>query len=1387
MKIQLIIYLLLLPLFVLGQQDYVTSMEYFSVEDGLSDRNVNITFQDRQGFIWFGTRYGLNRFDGHSFKVISKEKNGLESNIVAHIIEDNEGWLWVFPNVEREKIAQISFVHTKTLEVQTIQQRFGNDFPIDLKELTNVIQGKNQSILLSGEGKIIEYKSGQFHQKYETDKYLKITDYTASDKILGIIQSGLNSFHYFELDKTFKSYNIKLPNINFDEFFAIESTTDDYWVYRNADLYKKINKDKWEKINFSDFLTTTSIHASFASGVYFQRNQNLYWYKDQKTLLVFRPYEGVIIDLNKKYPEITKKYIINIFFDSKDNAWIVTESGIYKIRITQNKFTNYLSQPFKDYDLITAFSSRALFVSDTLLYANSNFAKSKIINLNTKVDNTLILPLLYQKNSQPFDNIYYQSNLKIGDNQFYNGYEHLVYYENNKSQKVYTWKNVDKYPMIWWIHQDNSQKIWLGTLNQGIGLIDKDSLSLYNAYNDFDPLSRSSVYHFLNWDDDHLLIASTSGVYILNKNKGIIQRFWDNDKVATKIPHDIIHHIHRDKINLNKVWLATGGGGLISFELSNDLMKIQDVEQYTIVDGLSNNVIYAVYEDDYDNLWIPSDYGIIRFNKKTKKSKAFTIEDGLPFNEFNRISHYQTDDGQLYFGTMNGVTTFHPKDILDIENDLNIPLRITNFQQFDGTENRLKNLTTELINTSKITLNPSDKFFNLEFALLEYKDAGQVKYSYQIEGQSDEWTYLDNNKLRISGLPYDNFILKIRAQGTSGQFSSNVLNIPIRVKRPFYLQWWFIILCVVLAALGIYYWYQQRTKALKERQKELEETVEKRTAQIQKDKNTIEKQAEELRSLDAAKSRFFANVSHELRTPLTLILAPIENSLKRNRLENRDFTNLQMAKNNGQLLLKMVNEILDLSKLEAGKLSLNETVFNGFQHFNNIVENFIPVANEKQIDYQFNFEGNESTLVKLDKQKLQVILINLLSNAFKFTPNNGKISVDIQLNNNLSIEVKDSGRGIHSDDLKFIFDRFYQTKNKQAAAEGGTGIGLALVKELIDLMQGSVKVESELSKGTTFAIVIPNITTVNQLNSTKIESINNKELFIHAQTNLTQKTNAVYLKSINKEITSLENRATLLLVEDNHDLRQFVASLLTNSYEVITAENGAIGWEKLQSNSVDLILSDVMMPVLDGYGLLKKVKTSKNYHQTPMVMLTAKASIDDKLNALRIGVDDYLTKPFIEEELLVRIQNLLQNAAVRKATFFEIAQEEEKINTESTEIIKQPKFEKTVAIISTEQQEWLNKLEGMILKNIEKLNYTVDDLAMDMEISKRQLHRNIKQYIGLTPNKYIRTIRLTKARQLLENKEVDSVKGAAYSVGFRDVTYFSKLFKHEFGIIPSVL
>lgn len=437
---------------------------------------------------------------------------------------------------------------------------------------------------------------------------------------------------------------------------------------------------------------------------------------------------------------------------------------------------------------------------------------------------------------------------------------------------------------------------------------------------------------------------------------------------------------------------------------------------------------------------------------------------------------------------------------------------------------------------------------------------------------------------------------------------------------------------------------------------------------------------------------------------------------------------------------------------------------------------FESVANQGEVDFIFRYQEDKYLQLLLDQQKVEIILLNLLSNAFKFTSKQGTVQLSVTNEGEfINFTVSDTGRGIHPEDLPNIFNRFYQSKKKDAA-EGGTGIGLALSKEFTTLLGGTITVESQLNEGTTFTVQLPKQELISQVNEKDAVLIQNEALHTDNQLEAYKQTNTIQAQPT--------SAATILLVEDNHDLRYFIQSLLSEKYKVITAENGKIGLEKLTTLPCQLIISDVMMPIMDGYEFLKKVKADERYHQIPVIMLTARSAFDDKMKALRIGVDDYLTKPFQEEELFVRIENLLKNAQNRKTAIEMTAETEEDIlaTEPDTAHFKTPHSPKT---ITPEMQAWLAELETKLLEKIEDNSYTVDQLAADMAISKRQLGRRIKELVGLTPKQYIAIIRFTKARELLENKTYPTVKAVALSVGFKDVSYFSRQYKKQFGKLPS--
>lgn len=577
-------------------------------------------------------------------------------------------------------------------------------------------------------------------------------------------------------------------------------------------------------------------------------------------------------------------------------------------------------------------------------------------------------------------------------------------------------------------------------------------------------------------------------------------------------------------------------------------------------------------------------------------------------------------------------------------------------------------------------------------------------------------------------------------------------------------RWWFfgvMALLGLLFALAAYAYWLSRKNAQK----------------IALQKDVIEKQSQELRHLDEAKNRFYANVSHELRTPLTLILGPLASTLKRNRLEQTDVDFLSTAQNHSHQLLNLINEILDLSKLEAGKMQLHETTV-GFQPFmRRLVSAFESHAERLNIHFQFEYRAEKHLRLALDTEKLTKIVNNLLSNALKFTPQGGSVSVRVEdLARVIRLKVVDTGRGIHPDDLPNVFDRFYQTNQLDAPIEGGTGIGLALCRELVTVLQGKIWVESEWDQGSCFYVEFPKKEVLGVGNEGNDESGMTNDEWSEALTTVegTVLTTTALLENVKND------RPTLLIVEDNPDLRAYTATLLREAnYHILEVENGAKALDllaKIQnepSTVVQLIISDIMMPVMDGFQLLKVLKDHDDYRAIPVVMLTARADMRDKLSALRIGVDDYLLKPFEEDELLARVENLLRNHQNRLAQGATVALNERVLD------------EITTPLISHKDLEWLAELEKVVAASMTHFDFNAERVAELLFMSRSQFFIKIKLLSGINFNEYVQEMRLNQARTGLENRQYTAVKAAAISVGFKDVRYFSDLFRKRFGKLPS--
>lgn len=1336
----------------------IPKSRHFTVVDGLSNRFIVDISQDRKGFIWLSTYYGLNRFDGYEFKIYTQQSHGLKINSVSGTQEDKEGNIWIFES-EGAICRNIDMLDPTTQKVMTFEEKFGKTLPFPVTDIVFNWQRQLDIIkmITTIDGTVWRYEgNGNFRKIFkfsEVDDFISLTE-TPHETLVAYYKLKNNANELTELNLNGKILRkITEPNIS-DNVVLSEGKVSGYETANRYVSQKVIQRVP----NEHQFIPPTNLkpHEKHLI-ISYDKSKNLYWVIHSLGMAVFDPITEEIIAIDN-LPLAEFKKTVSIYLNKNGTLFIGTSEGLYLFNVSKSQFSSI----FKVQDIAkeTTISMRGIYVDDKRLWGSTQDNGVVVYDKLTR-QKKFILPTLNQRILHAQMPIWKDKRGDVWSSNFT-----LVKYDS-----------VTLKPEIFQLSGINNTQISVYEDKNGIFLLGKDEgLTSFDpiakkeipfrGYNQYKELAKNRVYTIYEDLNRKIWIGTAIGLFILDPKNGITERFYKEAlDLKHRLPVNNIWFIRQDKQDKSVYWLTSRGGGLIRWNYETG-----ESRSFGLADGLSHDVIYCAYEDDYDNLWMSSDYGIMKFNKTTFNVQTFLPKDGITHEEFNYPSHFQAPDGTLYFGGLNGVTVFHPKDFVKTDKDNEPPFEITGFQVMDATKGQMIDQTSDFLEKKAIELSPDDKAFAITFSSLNFNLDGHKLYAYRIENWQENWVFQADNDLRINGLPVGKYVLHLKTQLPNGQWAKNELSIPIEVLAPFYLRWWFIAGLIVMGVSGIYWYLKWRTNQLQKENELLEKEVNLRTLQIQSDKKTIEKQAQDLRQLDTLKSNFFVNVSHELRTPLTLILGPLKQLYQRKRNEPDTAQSLKIMERNSEKLLKMVNEILDLSKLEASKLEMHETTVQLHLLTQRLVSTFESQAHHLGIDMRFQNNCPHDLSILLDVQQYETILNNLLANALKFTPVSGTILLEItESNRNIQIKVQDTGYGINPIDLPHIFDKYYQSKSPEAMLQGGTGVGLALSKELANLWKGTLTAESILGEGSTFYFLFP----LKESHET-VEEIDD-------ETDLSDiiPVNIISNESVNK--IAEDEKPSILLVEDNEDMQLFQQSILGTQYNLLIAGNGQKALDILQTNhKISLIISDVMMPVMDGFQLLEKLKNDESLRAIPVLMLTARAALEDKLAALKIGVDDYLTKPFEVEELLARAHNLITNYQQRQKFATLVA------TGETIKESEEPVEEKPMTIKMSEfDANWLSQFEQVVKKGALIADYSINDMTEAMNISRTVLFVKVKSLTGLSPNQYLQEVRLQIAREYLERGKYKTVKEVAYAVGFQKVSYFAEIFSKRFGVAPN--
>jgi signal transduction histidine kinase/ligand-binding sensor domain-containing protein/DNA-binding response OmpR family regulator len=864
-----------------------------------------------------------------------------------------------------------------------------------------------------------------------------------------------------------------------------------------------------------------------------------------------------------------------------------------------------------------------------------------------------------------------------------------------------------------------------------------------------------------------LWLGTSRGLLRFERETGTFTTFATDVKNVSSLSHNIVRAICDDPLDPeNVLWIGTAGGGLNRFD-----MRTQSFTHFTIKHGLPDMVIYAILNDRSGNLWMSTNHGLSRFHPRTRVFKNFDAGDGLQDNEFNAGSYFKSASGELFFGGINGFNAFYPEDIRD--NPHAPPVVFTDFLLFNlPVSFRDKNspLAAPINETKELTLAYDQNVFSFEFAALDYTDPAKNRYRYRMENFDAAWREAGASRIATyTNLNPGKYVFRVQGSNNDGVWNEEGASINIIITPPWWQTWWAYTLYVLFSTAILYGLrrYEMNRQQLKH-QVEVE--------RLQAEKKNWE--AARLQALDQMKSRFFANISHEFRTPLTLIMGQLD-SVRAALAEMPLKARLDMAFRNAQQLLRLINQVLDLAKLEAGRMELRAVYDDIVPLLKSLTHTFEALAQKKRIALRFQC-SDEHFKMYYEPDKIEKIMHNLLSNAFKFTPEGGSVLVRVEMpgaigegrsapfalhpapETFLQITVKDTGIGIPKEHLPHIFDRFHQVDSSTTREHEGTGIGLALTKELVELHGGEISVESEEGFGATFVVRLP-------LDKERGEKGELEPATSDVQPEISDQRPAsgVVHRETNDQQPASSLQELVLIVEDNDDLRAYLREHLQERFQIIEAADGEEALAKALEQVPDLVITDLMMPNLDGYALCRKLRADENASHIPIIMLTARAEEADKIAGLEIGVDDYLTKPFSPNELRVRVRNLIE---LRKRL--------------------RARFSRTTLITPAEitaaplDQKFLARIKEIVEANMENETFDLPTLSAKAGMSERQLERKLKALIDQTPNQFIRAMRLQRARQLLE-QNAGTVSEIAYMVGFNNIPYFSKAFREAFGKPPS--
>lgn len=1323
-------------------------------EDGLSPGAVLSIAQDEDGFMWFGTQNGLARFDTQRFKIYKRSTRISDftlENYITRLLFDSRNNLWVGTRNGLNKYNPV----TDQLEPVSLTNNRDEQY----LSISCVYEDRDKNVWVWSSAGLFLLKNASHQFK----------PFFIPDSVAGLATN----------------HNIRI---------IYQDHTGTYWIGSSVGLTQMTFKK--EKANFKSFRhnseNTSSLSDNYVTAIVEDKFNHLWIGTQQGGLNLFDPDQQSFKHFQASYANgIVNNNIRDLKTDSSGKIWIGTQGGISVYTPETGKFQNYRSVPDNMQTLSHNSVYSIFFDHRATVWIGTYWGGVNSVS----TDNTPFYTYGTNVYRQGINNSVVSALSEDAAHNLLVGTEGGgINYVNRKTQKITFFKH---HPgdntslgsdLIKVIYKDLSGNFWIGTHGGGLNLLNPVQKNFTRFfYKESDPFVRNaevlsitesregifwigmqtglqafkrtgtslqalpennltraigakSVKSILQLRNGDIWAGTTGGLFEMKKGK--VNQF----RASEQLPLNNINCIYEDKSG--KIWIGCAFGGLMFCDPKMDAHKFI---RYTKKNGLPDDNITAIMEDDHSNLWIATGNGLCKLDTRTRTFKNYNKSDGLAGNIFNINSCYKTNSGEMLFGGYNGLTFFHPDKIK--ENPYAPPTFLTGLKLFEhsvviGQKDAL--LAKEISRTTDLRFTHRQNVFTLEFATLNYVQPDKNIYAYKLEGFDDNWNYTMVPSATYMNLPPGKYTFLAKGTNNDGVWGSSV-HMNIRVLPPFWKTIWAYILYVLFATIIVF--FVIRFFVLR--------------SLIRRDQE-----------LTRLKLDFFTNISHEMRSRLSLIIGPVEKMLMINLESSENSRQLHAIKRNSEGLLQLLTELMDFRRAESGNLELHPVKQDFVLFLKEVFAIFGDWALMSDIQSEFT---SPSAVIYLyfDRAQLEKVFYNLFFNAYKFTPKGGRIVTEIEdKEQTVVITVRDNGKGIAPENLSKIFTNYFQ-EDDQASDNKGYGIGLALAKSIIELHDGTIAVSSVLSEHgnmTMFTITLRKddahfmpMATPNHY-PVDIENTKNTLLFDR----VLSEPEAILPQNIVENIA--EVHYTILMIEDNEEILQFNRKELEKNYKIVTRTNGAEGWEAAIELIPDIIVSDVMMPGLDGYTLCNRLKSDERTNHIPVILLTAMSSSAQQLSGLQKGADVYITKPFSVQILALHISNLLslrekihkQLAKRLTLPLNEPPDKAESQNDPAANLTNDPFLEKVIEIIEN---------------NLNEPGFNVDVIAKQLAMSRPVLYKKLNMLAGLTVNDFIKAIRMKKALEYLNGDEFN-VSEVAYKVGYSDLKYFSREFKKHFGKSP---